>query len=269
MAKKLIFQRNLRKAGGPGAPYQKYLVIAAVCLIFLVLVTDHLFKGKTKDLSKTPLPERGAVTKELPKQPEQSTPEKLSELMKPAEVQPVPKPPAPSPATLQRPPASEAPPEGKAPAPEKAPSAQPAPKNPFPKEGAPSEAPGTAALKAPAKPEAKTAAPPPPAKPAPSTEKGDYAVQVGTIFQNRSQAETVRKDLATKGYSVVVRTAADGHGYLVTTSPGPQSKAYTLQEQMRTQGLSNTQVIEVAPNPRPASKPLPGKAGRRQGWHSA
>ena len=249
MAKKLIFQRNLRKGGGPGPPYQKYLVIAAVCLILLVLATDHIFKRKTKDLSKTPLPERGAITKELPKQPEQSAPERPSEVAKPAEVQPVPKPPAPSPATLQKPPTSEAPLVGKAPAPEKAPPAQPAPKNLFPKEGAPSEAPGTAALKTPAKPEAKAAGPPPPAKPASSTEKGDYAVQLGTIFKNKPQAEKVRKDLATKGYIAVLRTAADGRGYVVTTNPGTQSKAYTLQEQMRIQGLSNTSVIKMAPVP--------------------
>jgi cell division protein FtsN len=257
MAKKLIFQRNLRKAGGPGAPYQKYLVIAAVCLIFLVLLTEHFFKGKTKDLSKTPLPDRGAITKEVPKQPEQSAPERLSELTNPAEVQPAPKPSAPSPATLQRPPTSGAPPEGKAPAPEKAPSAQPAPKDLFPQKAAPSEAPETAALEAPAKPEAKAAGPPPPAKPAPSAEKGDYAVQVEAIFKNRPQAEKVRKDLATKGYSAVVRTDADGGGYLVTTSPSSRSKAYTLQEQMRTQGFSNTKVIEVALEPAPQKEAAP------------
>ncbi len=247
MRKKLIFQRNLRKGGGPGPPYQKYLVIAAVCLIFLVLLTEHFFKGKTNDLSKTPLPERGSITKEVPKKPEQSAPERLPELTKPAEVQPAPKPPAPSLAAPQKPPTSGSPPEGKAPAPEKAPSPQSAPEDLFPKKGASSEAPGTAALEAPAKPAAKAAGPTPPAKPAPSTEKGTYAVQVGEIFKNRPQAETVRKDLAAKGYSAVVRT--DSGGYLVTTNPSPRSKAYTLQEQMRTQGFGNTKVIEVGPKP--------------------
>jgi len=277
MAKKLILQRNLRKGGGAGPPYLKYLVISAVCLIFLVLLTDHFFKGKTNEVTKTPLPERGAITKEVPKQPEPSAPERLSELTKPAEpvrpaetrppgaatepegvktseVQPAPKPPASGPATPQRPSTSEAPPEVKTPKSDEA-----APKDLFPKKGFRSEEPAAAALKPPAKPEAKAAGPAHPAKPAPSTEKGDYAVQVGAIFKDRSQAETVRKDLATKGYSAVVRAAADGSGYLVTTSPCPQSKAYTLQEQMRIQGLSNTKVIKVAPAPPPAQKPASQK----------
>ena len=71
-AKEANFTKKSRKGGGSRPPYQKYLVIAAVCLIFLVLITDHFFKGKTKDLLKIPLPERGAITKEVPKQPEQS-----------------------------------------------------------------------------------------------------------------------------------------------------------------------------------------------------
>ena len=37
-----------------------------------------------------------------------------------------------------------------------------------------------------------------------------------------------------------IRPAAEGGGYLVTTNPSPQSKAYTLQEQMRTQGFGDT-----------------------------
>jgi hypothetical protein len=276
MRKKLVLQRNLRKGGGGGQPYLKYLVISAVCLIFLVLITDHYFKGKTKDLSKTPLSARGAITKEVPKQPEPSAPEGLSELTKPAEpvrppetrppgaeteregiktseVQPAFQPPAPSPAAPQRPSTLEAPPEGKASKPDEA-----APKDLFPKKGVRSQAPEAPAVKTPAKPTAKAAvpavpaAPAPPAssaKPAPPTEKGDYAVQVGAIFKDRSQAESVRKDLAAKGYRAVIGASADGSGFVVTTSPCPQSKAYTLLEQMRIQGLSNTSVIKVAPAP--------------------
>ncbi len=280
MRKKLTLQRNLRKGGGTGPPYQKYLVIAAVCLILLVLATDHYFKGKTKEVAKTPLPKMGTITKEVPKQPEPSAPEKLSELPKSAEplrpaeteppeaarepggikssaVQPGPQLPPPSAVAPERPSPPEAPPEGIAPAPEKAPSAQPAksdepaPKDLFPKKGARSQAPAAAALKAPAKPVENAAGPAPatkpapPEKPAPSTAKGEYAVQVGAIFKDRSQAETVRKDLARKGYSAVVRSSADGYGFLVTTGPCPLSKAHTLQEQMRIQGLSNTKVIKV------------------------
>ncbi|MGO9021102.1 MAG: SPOR domain-containing protein [Syntrophobacteraceae bacterium] len=276
MRKKLVLQRNLRKGGGGGQPYLKYLVISAVCLIFLVLITDHYFKGKTKDLSKTPLPERGAITKEVPKQSEPSAPEGLSELTKPAEpvrppetkppgaeteregiktseVQPAFQPPAPSPAAPQKPSTLEAPPEGKV-----SKSDEAAPKDLFPKKGVRSQAPEAPAVKAPAKPTAKAAVPAPPtpsAKPAPSTEKGDYAIQVGAIFKERSQAESVKKDLAAKGYRAVIGPAADGCGFVVTTSPCPQSKAYTLLEQMRIQGLSNTKVIKVAPARPPAPKP--------------
>lgn len=272
MRKKPDSQRNPNKGGGAGPPYQKYLVIAAVCLIFLVLITEHFYKGKTKDVLKIPIPERGVITKEVPKQPEQSTPERLSEPTKPAEpvrppetksfgaatelegiktspVQPATKPPVPSLAAPQKPSTPEAPPEAKAPSAQPAKSQEPAPKDLFPKKGAPSATPATAALKAPAKPKAKAAGPASPAKPAPLTKKGDYAVQVGAILKDRSQAETVRQDLATKGYSAVIRTAADGSGYLVITSPSPQSQAHTLQEQMRIQGLSNTSVIKVAPVP--------------------
>ena len=285
MQKKPTSQRNPKRGGVAGPQYQKYLVIAAVCLIFLVLLTEHFYKGKTKDVLKIPIPEKGAITKEIPKQPEQSAPERPSELTKPAEpvrppetksqgaatepegiktsqVQPAPQPPAPSLAVSQRPSTPEAPPQGKAPFAQSAKSEEPALKDLFPKKGAPSAIPATTALKAPAKPTAKATGP---ATPAHSTKRGDYAVQVGAIFKDRLRAETVRQDLATKGYSAVVRTSADGSGYLVTTSPGPQSQAYTFQEQMRIQGLSNTSVIKVAPAPRSAPKPLPGKAGQRQG----
>jgi cell division protein FtsN len=267
-------QRNPNKDGGAGRQYRKYLVIAAVCLIFLVLLAEHFFKSKPKEVLKIPPPERGAITKEVPKQPEQSVSERLSEPVKPAEpvrpaetksygaatepegvktsqAQQAPKPPAPSLAAPQRPSTPEAPPEGKAPSAQWAKSREPAPKNLFPKKGA------TLALKAPAKSEAKASGP------ATSTKKGDYAVQVGAILKDRSQAEKVRVNLAAKGYSAVVRTDADGSGYLVTTSPGPQSHAYTFQEQMRIQGSINTSVIKVAPAPRPAPKSLPGRAGQR------
>ncbi len=286
MQKRPNSQRHPRKGGIAGPQYQKYLVVAAVCLVFLVLLTEHFYKGKTKDVLKIPMPEKGAITKEIPKQPEQSAPERPSELTKPAEPvippetksqgaatepegiktsqeQPGSKPPAPSPAVSQRPSTPEALPEGKAPLAQSAKSQEPALKDLFPKKGAPSATPATAALKAPGKPTAKATGP---ATPAHSTKKGDYAVQVGAIFKDRLGAETARQDLATKGYSAVVRTSADGSGYLVTTSPGPQSQAYTFQEQMRIQGLSNTSVIKVAPalerpqNPSP-EKPANGKAG--------
>ncbi len=282
MRKKLIFQRNLRKGGGVGPPYLKYLVITAVSLTILVVVVPYLIKGKSKGVPQRPVPKKGAITKEIPKQPARSAPEKLSELGKPAEqarppetkpLQPAMTPEAIKPMEVQlgpkptewglvapqKPSTAEAPSEGNATAPENAPSTQsakPAPKDLFPKKNAPPEAPATAALTGSAKTGAKAgpptppaipAPPTPPAKPAPSTEKGGYAVQVGTIFKERSQAERVRKDLAEKGYKAVTRTAADGRGYIVATSPGSESKAYTLLEQMKIQGLNDTKVIKVSP----------------------
>ncbi len=279
MRKKLVLQRNLRKGGGQS--YLKYLVISAVCLLFLVLITDHYFKGKTKDLSKTPLPERGVITKEVPRHLEPPAPEVPSELAKPAEpvrppetrqpgaetesegmktseIQPAFQPPAPSPAVPQRPSALEAPSEGRA-----SKSDEAAPKDLFPKKGARSQSPATTAVKAPAKATAKVdvQAPPtkpaPPAKPASPTVKGDYAIQVGAVFKDKSQAESLRKDLAAKGYRAVIGPATNGCCYVVTTGPCPQSKAYTLLEQMRIQGLNNTKIIKLAPTHTPAPKPAP------------
>ncbi len=279
-------QRNPNRGGGARPQYQKYLVIAAVCLIILVLIAEHFFKGKSKEVLKIPFPEKGTITKELPKQPEQSAPEGLSDLTKPSEpvrppeprshgaatepegtkpsqVMPVPKPPAPSSAASQRLSMPEAPPESKAPPAPSAESQEPAPKDLFPKKGAPSATPASAALKAPAKPQAKALGTATPAKPAHSTKVADHAVQVGSIFKDRTQAEKVRANLAAKGYNAVVRVSADGSGYLVTTGASPASHAYTLQEQMRIQGLSNTSVIKVAPAHQPAPKPRPGKAGQQ------
>jgi phosphoribosylformylglycinamidine (FGAM) synthase PurS component len=286
MRKKLVLQRNLRRGGGGGAPYLKYLVIAALGLIFLVIITPYLVKQKSDDVTKRQIPEKGAITKELPKQPEQSPPARLPEAAKPAElpgypetrrpetamapepvkppeVQPAPQPPEPVPAAPQRPPVEEAAPsQGKAAAPEKAPSdhpsrpAEPAPKDLFPKKWDTSEAPLTAAQKGPVKPEAKAGGPASSAKPAasaPSTRRADYAVQVGPVSIDKSQAQTVQKDLAAKGYKAVVRTVAHGCGYSVTTGAVTQSKAYTLLEQMKIQGLNNAKVIKVAPDSGPAA----------------
>ncbi len=270
MQKKVFLQRNLGKSRGGAGPYLKYLVIAAACLVLLVVATDYLFRGKSKEVTKRPVPERGAVTKEVPKPAEPPAFEKVPEQAKPPEPAPAPeavKPPEvqPSPilsehgpATVQKPSAAEAPPEEKAPPAQSAKPAAPAPKDLFPKKGTPSEAPATAAHNRPAKPEAKTGGPPPAAKPAPSTGTGGYAVQVGAVFKDKSEAEAVRKDLAAKGYSAVIHTvAAGGGGYFVTTGPTPQSKAYTLQEQMKIQGLNNTKVIKVGPTPGPSPKPAP------------
>ncbi len=287
MQKKVFLQRNLRRGGGSGPPYMKYLMISAVCLVLLVLIGPYLFKGKNKEVTKRPVPERGTITKEVPKPLEPSTPERITEQVKPEpavapeaiktpEVQSPPKAPELPPAAPQQVATPELPPAGNALAPENAPPApapartarpaEPAPKDLFPKKSAPSEAPSTAVYKAPGKPASKAAGQTHAAKPAPSTPKGNYAVLVGAAYKNKSEAETVRKDLARKGYSAIVRTDPNGSGYSVITSPSPERKAYTLQEQMKIQGLSNTTVIKVTPVPGPVQKlprekPANGKTG--------
>ncbi len=286
MQKKVFLQRNLRKGGGGGPPYMRYLLISAICLVLLVLIVPYLFRVKNKEVTKRPVPERGAITKEVPRTPEPSAPENITEQVKPEpavvpeavktpEVQSPPKPPEMPPATPQQVASPEPPPAGDAYAPENvqpapapartAKPAEPAPRDLFPKKSAPYEAPptaihkapGTPVSKAPAMPVAKAPGQTPAAKPAPSTAKGDYAVRVGTAYKKKSEAEIARRDLAKKGYSAVVR-AAHG-GYSVITRPTPERKAYTLQEQMRIQGVSDTKVIKVTPVSGPVKKPPPGK----------
>ncbi len=287
MQKKVFLQRNLRKSRGRGGPHLKYLVISAVCLVLLVAIVPYLLKGKNKEVTKRPVPERGAITKELPKpteptapammpgqvgpgetpvnEPETRSPESVvaPEAIKAPEVQPPSKPPALPPAGNALAPAIVPP----APvAVQTAKPAEPAPKDLFPKKSTPFESPPAAVKKAPGKPHSKASAQAPAAKPAPAAAKGNYAVQVGSAFKDRSEAETVRKDLARKGYSAMVRTVPGDCGYNVITSPSPESKAYTLQEQMKIQGLSNTTIIKVSPVSGPAQKPLlkkpaDGKAG--------
>ena len=303
MQKKVFLQRNVRRGGGGGPPYMKYLLISAVCLILLVLIGPYLFKGKNKDITKRPVPDRGSITKEVPKSPVPSAPEGITEQARPEpavapeaiktpEIQPPPKPPELPPAAPQQVATPEMPTAGNLSAPENAPPApapartakpsEPAPKDLFPKKSTPTEAPPAVVHKAPGKPVAKSAGQPiakstsqpvakssgqpPAAKPATSTATGNYAVLVGAGYKSRSDAETVQKDLARKGYSALVRTAPGGCGFNVITRPSPERKAYTLQEQMKIQGVSNTSVIKVTPVPGPvkkvpSGKPANGKTG--------
>ncbi len=282
MQKKVFLQRNIRKGGG-GSSYLKYLVVATVCLVFLVVAASYFSKGKNKEITKRPVPERGTITKEIPKALEPPTPvkppeevnpvepvkpsgvETAPEAVAPPEVQPPPKPPEPD-SNLAI--SNEAAPEAPI-APEKAPAVEPAPRDLFPKKTVPSGAPPAAAPKASVKPGAKTASVTPAAKPPSPAGKGNYAVQVGTTFKDRLEAETLRRDLARKGYSAVVRPAKNGSGYCVTTSPTIESKAYTLQVQMKIQGWSTTTVIRVAPVTGTAQKPAPGMpATHANGGHS-
>jgi hypothetical protein len=287
MRKKLVLQRNLRKGVAGGPPHVKFLVVLAACLTILVILTHYLFKEKSEQVTKRPVPEQGSLTRELPRQAEQA-PMKLPEPPKPAEqagapqtkpletgmeaestrppeTQLLPKIPQPSPAPSQNPPAAApAPSQGIAAAPEKAPLSQPAtpsepaPKDLFPKKKAPSVVSSTTAQKAPVKPETKTVEPAPSAKPARQAEPGDYAIQVGSVYTDKSQAQAAIKDLSAKGYKAQIRPAARGGGYLVTSSLLSQSKAYTLLEQMKVQGLNNIKIIKAVPDIKgPAGKPVP------------
>ena len=138
-------------------------------------------------------------------------------------------------------------------------AAKPDPKDLFSKKRAPSEAPQAAIHKAPRKPGSKAAGQTLAAKPDPSTAKGNYAVMVGAAYKSGSEAETVLRDLTRKGYSATVRTGPYGRGYSVVTSPSPERKAYTLQEQMKIQGVRNTTIIRVAPVSGQVQKLPPGK----------
>ena len=83
---------------------------------------------------------------------------------------------------------------------------------------------------------------------------GCYAVQVGSVYKNLKQAESVRKSLTAKGYKASIRNVA-GSGYLVVTSASSRSGAYTLKEQMNAQGLKNAKVV--------GGDAKPAKAGQR------
>jgi hypothetical protein len=71
---------------------------------------------------------------------------------------------------------------------------------------------------------------------------GSYSVQVGSVFRNMSQAESVQKHLAAKGYRASIRRVACS-GFLVVTSPSSKDNAYTLKEQMNAGGVRNARVV--------------------------
>ncbi len=288
MQKKVFLQRNPRRASAGGGPYLKYLVVAVVCLVLLVLITPYLLKGKSKDIAKRPVPEKGAITKEVPRSIDQQMPTKLPETTAPAESAPVPAPNDGKPAEVATAPEAAAPPqvqpapvqESNVATPQQAateafstpdkvpPAPEPAPKDLFPKKSAPSEVQATAQPNAaakeakPAKPGVKIASLAPAAKtPAakPLTGKGGYAVQVGSFFKTKTEAETLCKDLSKKGYNAVVRPVKNSSRFYVTTGATIESKAYTLQEQLKIQGLQTTKIIRLDTAVRPAQKSVPKK----------
>ncbi len=80
-----------------------------------------------------------------------------------------------------------------------------------------------------------------------------YSVQVGSVFRDLKQAVSTQKRLAAKGYRASVHRAPCS-GYLVVTSPSSQSSAYTLREQMNSEGLKNTKVVGFCPKPTQAGQ---------------
>ena len=100
---------------------------------------------------------------------------------------------------------------------------------------------------------AKPAAPgPKPVAPA-AKDVGSFGVQVGSVFKSMSQAQSVQKRLAARGYKASIRRVGCS-GYCVVTSASSRSKAYTLKEQMNAVGLKNTKVVGTVP---------PAQAGKR------
>jgi len=272
MRRKIALQRSLRRGKGSGAPYLKYLVITVIALTFLVVIAPYLLKDKGSQNGKRAVPDKKGITRELPKQAERPALERPSGQTTPvAQVAPAPPPePATKPGTSKpevpdqppKPPeqdstvpkqaaappsVTEKPEQSAPPAPRQGENVSPAPKDPFPKKGTSSAAPPATAPVNPAPKEAQpvrqTASP---AKPAQPVDKGGgYAVQVGPIYKTKSEAQKVVKDLAAKGYKAIVRNAENGGGYYVVTSPCQQSKAYTLLEQMKIQGLGDTKVVAM------------------------
>lgn len=316
MAKKLFVRRGVRRPRRGGAPYLKYLVIAAIGLLILVVITPYLLKDRSRETaSKKRVPERGAITKELPQQakrkPLPANPNESTTAAKPLQTV------GSTAAGAQAPPVSagSVAPQQAAPA-EKGLTSSKGPFSAKTMEGGSSGAPETASARSqtvqpaqkpqkvlfPALP--KAAAPAQPvhtvqsarkdflpkkeirsqavrsenahlkavkqthgsvhrkqtvvsAKPAPkpmtvrcanpalcpkTTEA--YSVQVGSIFRNLGEAQSLRKRLAAKGYRASVHRVAS-LGYLVVTSPGAKSKAYTLLQQMNVEGLTNARVVPV------------------------
>lgn len=281
MQKKVFLQKNSQKGGG-GSPYLKYLLIAAVGLLLLVIVTPYLLKGKGKDVPRRAVPEKG-VHKELPKPPEPAPREAVPDLAKPVEpVQPPQpaqppetarapepaKPAEPVPAAPQKtlpeiPPTAQAPTPAPEPAqPPAAKPAEPAPKDLFPKKGTPAgKTPGVAG-KQPAETGRRPGKPAIAAKPdagspvkaaadvkgKPEAGKQLYAVQVG-CFKEKSDAEAVQRNLGKRGYSVILcpsGTVGGKYAYTVITRPvASASKAATLAEQMKSEPKTSPTVVKA------------------------
>jgi hypothetical protein len=310
MQKKIFLQKNLRGAEG-GSSLPKYLLLTTIALVVLYLIANFMLKPKSRDITKRPIPEKGQLLKELPKPPDNASRELAREMPPPAEpetqppqVQPAtPPPPIPTPQAVPQKPETQ-PPVAQAPVPEKTPplratATEPTPRDLFPKKGAQAvpaqptaqkehkptnsdlaQKPATpGAVSQPAIPGVAIPNPAPAVaqKPVPAhaaAGKQRYAVQVGS-FKERSDAEIVQRNLAKKGYDVILCSSSASNGgiytYTVMTKPFDNvSKASTMVEQMKSEGRSSPTVIKLPaegcspsvqpvsdkkPQPKPAPKP--------------
>ena len=282
MQKKVFLQKNLRRGAGGGSSLPKYLLLTTIALVVLYLITSFMLKPKSRDITKRPIPEKGQLLKELPKPPESAPRELAREVPAPAEPETPPPqaqsatpPPQTLPAAPQKP--ETPPPIARAPVSEVAPPQATAPtestpRDLFPKKGAPA-APGKPPAQKEQKPSSsglaqKPATPgavsqpaipgavPKPApvvaqKPVPARVAGKqkYAVQVG-CFKERNDAETVQRNLAKKGYDVILCSPSTSNGgtytYTVMTKPYADiSKASTMVEQMKSEGRTSPTVIRL------------------------
>jgi hypothetical protein len=281
MEKKVFLQKGLRKGGGGHAPYLKYLMLAVVALILLVLVTPHLIKPKGKDVTRRSIPERGTLMKEIPKPPELGPHETSPETARSNESAPEPAKPPEQGAMTARAPAQEPPPP--APPVEKEPAPMTKPAEPpalFPKAGSPA-APSVSQKPSPGQPPAKgqqktgkaemTASAPQaaqkgqqpgkdilsgtqPALAAPAkaiSGKQMFAVQVG-CFREKQGAEEVQRSLRKKGYDVILCPSAASTGgsyaYTVMTKPVDNiRKAATVVEQIKNEQKVSPTIIKMPP----------------------
>lgn len=291
MQKKVFLQRNPRKGGGGRSPYVKYLLMAALGLMLLVLITPYLLNQRGRDGGRRTLAEKGMLKKDLPKPPEAapgeipSTADKAPGAIadKPESPQPSEPPKPPEPATSGSS-IEPVPPVLPLEQPQTAkPQPEPAPRDLFPKKASPG-ATASVTQKPPSAPPAARqeskprvvapGAPGAPGAPADSTAKqamkgkpvpgakGMYSVQVG-CYKEKQSAEEVRRSLQKKGYDVVLCPSNSGsYAYTVVTRAVPSmSKAATLSEQIKSEQKVSPVIIKAPlgcelPARQPAATPV-------------
>jgi len=265
MQKKMFVQKGLPTAK---PSYVRWLLVAAVGLILLILVTP-LILSRTKssrEAARKPIPERGErgmLVREIPKAP----PPFLSDLQQPAappKEPPMPVWPGSPPAAHESPDKAKAAPAIQAPTPapdvataKTAMTAPPEPARTVPPEGAPRD---LSAAQKPLPPKTASAVPasqgPPPTS-APGARKVEppggtrlFAVQLGS-FREKHNAEELKARLSRKGYSVVIKPQKHptlGSLYVVQLEPvSDERKANTLMAQVRQESKVNPVIIRVAP----------------------